>query len=164
MKTARLIRIEQWLLSEARVYELSELIEYEDDNGVIGTTGFVVVSARSFVSDRGGPEVMAFACDTDGEWLPDADHVSVSEARSVYHPDALRTMGFEVDESDEDEIRERNCAETVPVDPAALKAAVDSFNAERETERRKRVEMLDVLKAQLASLETQPKSKRRSTQ
>lgn len=81
--TARCIKRQHWLLSEARIYKLSASVTYEG-----GETRFVVVSDRGF-------EAMAFTCDASGELMPDGDHHQVGCGLDG-HESALADMGFRV--------------------------------------------------------------------
>jgi len=93
MKTARFIKkLEGWR-GRAKLYELSEPVEYGWTEK--GETKFVAVSAISFAPDTGLPETYIFPCDKDGnvlDWL----ELEGSFRGGMDHEKALNNAGFTV--------------------------------------------------------------------
>lgn len=96
MKDARLVRqLEDWT-GDARLYELSEPVEYEDlDEDRTDVTKFVIVSAT--VASFSGPETYVFPATEDGEVINFLE-LPGSFRGGLDHKAALVGAGFTVTE------------------------------------------------------------------
>ncbi|MCK9597652.1 MAG: hypothetical protein M0R06_01350 [Sphaerochaeta sp.] len=98
MKTATFIKNLKGFQGEARLYKLSEPIEYDYDweaEKNTKKTEFVVVSAISAAFDTSRPETYIFPADESGEVL-DWSELEGSYRGGTNHTRALKKGGWEV--------------------------------------------------------------------
>ena len=95
MKTARFVKKCDWGTGDARLYELSEPVEYDDDPPA-KKTKFVAVSATIVpFSAFSGSETFIFPADENGEVI-DWGELDGSYSGGLSHIEALERAGFQV--------------------------------------------------------------------
>jgi hypothetical protein len=87
MKTAKFIKNGKGYTGDARLYELSEPVEYEGS-----TSQFVIVSAASVAFS--GPETYIFLANSEGE-VTNWGELPGSFRGGFDHEQALRSLGYE---------------------------------------------------------------------
>lgn len=143
-RTATVVAEVRWLLSDAKVYRLSEPVEWRDwDGSVLGTTDHVIVSAVAFTPlGPGGPEAMAWASDADGNFLAGEDDrgMPLAQVREYRHDAAVEDLGFRVVPGDESP---RRLPSPCGSDESPTREEMEAFNRE----------LAISIKSSLASLE-----------
>ena len=97
MKTARFVKKCDWGTGDARLYELSEPVEYDkpwdDDDPPAKKTKFVAVSATTVPFS--GSETFIFPADENGKVI-DWGRLDGSYSGGLSHIEALEGAGFQV--------------------------------------------------------------------
>lgn len=98
MKTAKFIKKMEKFRGDANLYELSEEVEYGDDDDNMEKTKFVIVSAAN--AAYSGPETYIFAADAEGTIL-DWTEMQGSFRGSFNHAVALTGLGFKITQEEQ---------------------------------------------------------------